>query len=142
MPGHPSEDFATYGAHITKSIAAVVAAYGTAEDPLEYAKKISHRLLPNMLPYTVGTQASLGFVEWNGRSLTDHAPNVMFLCSEHSHPTRDRQRISHFEATKDVPLRSGCSIKIGRLGCGRADRNWRDIVTEDRSRRNAPRHGL
>ena len=26
----------------------------------------------------VGTQASLGFAEWNGRSLTDNAPNVMF----------------------------------------------------------------
>jgi hypothetical protein len=76
--GHPSEDFATYGAHITKSIEAVVTAYGTAEDPHAYAEKIAHRLLPNMLPYTVGTQASLGFVEWNGRSLTDHAPNVMF----------------------------------------------------------------
>jgi hypothetical protein len=76
--GHPSEDFATYGAHITKSIGAVVAAYGTAEDPHAYAEKIAHRLLPNMLPYTVGTQASLGFVEWNGRSLTDNAPNVMF----------------------------------------------------------------
>jgi hypothetical protein len=76
--GHPSEDFATYGSHITKSIGAVVAAYGTAEDPHAYAEKIAHRLLPNMLPYTVGTQASFGFVEWNGRSLTDNAPNVMF----------------------------------------------------------------
>lgn len=76
--GHPSEDFATYGAHIIKSIGAVVAAYGTAEDPHADAEKIAHRLLPNMLPYTVGTQASLGFVEWNGRSLTNNAPNVMF----------------------------------------------------------------
>ncbi|WP_255462333.1 DUF4331 family protein [Granulicella sp. WH15] len=76
--GHPSEDFATYGSHIIKSISSVVAAYGTAEDPHAYAEKIAHRMLPNVLPYTVGTQASLGFVEWNGRSLTDHAPNVMF----------------------------------------------------------------
>jgi hypothetical protein len=76
--GHPSADFATYGAHVTKAIGAVVAAYGTAEDPHAYAEKIAHRLLPNMLPYAVGTQASLGFVEWNGRSLTDNAPNVMF----------------------------------------------------------------
>jgi Domain of unknown function (DUF4331) len=76
--GHPSEDLATYGAHITKSIGAVVAAYGTAEDSHAYAVKIAHRLLPNMLPYNVGTQASLGFVEWNGRTLTDNAPNVMF----------------------------------------------------------------
>lgn len=76
--GHPSTDFATYGEHVIKSISSVVAAYGTAEDPHAYAEKIAHRMLPNMLPYTVGTEASLGFIEWNGRTLTDHAPNVMF----------------------------------------------------------------
>ncbi|MEI9977568.1 MAG: DUF4331 family protein [Edaphobacter sp.] len=76
--GHPSEDFATYGDVLAKKMAAVVAAYGTAEDPNAYGEKIAHRLFPNMLPYTVGTEASLGFVEWNGRTLTDNAPNVMF----------------------------------------------------------------
>ncbi len=34
--------------------------------------------VPNMLPYRVGTPAAFGFVEWNGRSLTDNAPDVMF----------------------------------------------------------------
>jgi len=76
--GRPVDDFATWGEVVTKKIAAVVAAYGTAEDPHEYGEKIAHRLFPNMLPYEVGTQASLGFNEWNGRSLTDNAPNVMF----------------------------------------------------------------
>ena len=76
--GRPIDDFATWGEVVTKKIAAVVAAYGTAEDPHEYGEKIAHRLFPNMLPYEVGTQASLGFNEWNGRSLTDNAPNVMF----------------------------------------------------------------
>jgi hypothetical protein len=76
--GRPSDDFATWGEAITKKIAAVVAAYGTAEDPHAYGEKIAHRLFPNMLPYEVGTQASLGFTGWNGRSLIDNAPNVMF----------------------------------------------------------------
>jgi hypothetical protein len=31
-----------------------------------------------VLPYTVGTPAIFGYAEWNGRSLTDNAPNVMF----------------------------------------------------------------
>jgi len=31
-----------------------------------------------MLPYEVGTPSAFGFVEWNGRSLTDNAPDVMF----------------------------------------------------------------
>ena len=56
----------------------VVAANGTAEDPKAYAEKVAHRFFPNMLPYTVGTPAAFGFAEWNGRSLTDNAPNVMF----------------------------------------------------------------
>src|SRR5580658_3840656 len=76
--GRPADDFATYGAPVGKAIAAVVAANGTAEDPRAYGETLAHRLFPNMLPYTVGTEASLGFVEWNGRSLTDNAPNVMF----------------------------------------------------------------
>jgi uncharacterized protein DUF4331 len=76
--GRPADDFATYGEALSKKMAAVVAAYGTAEDPQVYGEKIAHRLFPNMLPYQVGTQASFGFTEWNGRSLTDNAPNVMF----------------------------------------------------------------
>jgi len=76
--GRPSDDFATYGEAISKSIAGVVAAYGTADDPHGYGDQIAHRLFPNILPYRVGTQALFGFTEWNGRTLTDNAPDVMF----------------------------------------------------------------
>lgn len=76
--GRPADDFATYGAAITKAIAGVVAANGTAEDPRAYGEKVAHRFFPNMLPYEVGTPAAFGFAEWNGRSLTDNAPDVMF----------------------------------------------------------------
>jgi hypothetical protein len=82
--GRPSEDFSIWGEAVTKKIAAVVAAYGTSEDPHEYGEKIAHRLFPNMLPYEVGTPASLGFNEWNGRSLTDNAPDVMFSIAANS----------------------------------------------------------
>jgi len=76
--GRPSEDFAIYGEAITKAIAGVVSAYGTAEDPRGYAETVAHRFFPNVLPYEVGTPAVFGFAAWNGRSLTDNAPNVMF----------------------------------------------------------------
>jgi hypothetical protein len=76
--GRPADDFPVWGEAIAGKIAAVVAAYGTAEAPHEYGEKIAHRFFPNMLPYKVGTQASFGFIEWNGRSLTDNAPDVMF----------------------------------------------------------------
>lgn len=76
--GRPSEDFATYGETVIKAIAGVVSANGTAEDPKAYAERITHRFFPNMLPYEVGTPAVFGFGDWNGRSLTDNAPDVMF----------------------------------------------------------------
>ena len=76
--GRPADDFATYGVAVIKAIAGVVAANGTAEDPRAYAEKVAHRLFPNMLPYEVGTPSIFGFTEWNGRSLTDNAPDVMF----------------------------------------------------------------
>jgi hypothetical protein len=74
----PADDTANYGTTITDAVAAVVAAYGTAEDPRAYAAAVAAKLLPDVLPYTVGTPAAYGFNDLNGRSLTDNAPDVMF----------------------------------------------------------------
>ncbi|MBB6144411.1 hypothetical protein HNQ77_002363 [Silvibacterium bohemicum] len=76
--GRPADDFATWGDALAKKMAAVVAAYGTSEDPQAYGEKIAHRMFPNIMPYHVGTSASYGFLEWNGRTMTDNAPDVMF----------------------------------------------------------------
>ncbi len=76
--GRPADDLATYGETVANAIAAVVAATGTSEDPAAYGRKVAHRFCPNILPYEVGTQATFGFAEWNGRSLTDNVPDVMF----------------------------------------------------------------
>jgi hypothetical protein len=76
--GRPSDDFATYGALVVKEVADVVAAYGTSQAPRAYAEKVARRFFPNMLPYTVGTDATFGLAEWNGRTMTDNAPDVMF----------------------------------------------------------------
>ena len=76
--GRPADDFATFGERVGKAIAGVVSANGTAEDPRAYGEKVARRFCPNILPYEVGTPASFGFAEWNGRSLTDNAPDVMF----------------------------------------------------------------
>jgi hypothetical protein len=76
--GWPSGDFKTYGEAVIKAVSGAVTANGTAEDPKDYAEKVAHQIFPNMLPYIVGTPAVFGFADWNGRSLTDNAPNVMF----------------------------------------------------------------
>ncbi|HYM00932.1 MAG TPA: DUF4331 family protein, partial [Blastocatellia bacterium] len=76
--GRPADDLRTHGATIAKAVAGVVSANGTAQDPAAYGEKIAHRFCPNILPYEVGTPAIFGFAEFNGRSLTDNAPDVMF----------------------------------------------------------------
>ncbi len=53
-------------------------ANGTSADPEGYGEAIAKRFFPNILPYTVGTVACFGFAGWNGRALTDNAPDVMF----------------------------------------------------------------
>lgn len=76
--GRPADDLHTHGPTIAKAVAGVIAAYGTAEDPQAYGEKVARQLCPNILPYEVGTPAVFGFAGWNGRSLTDNAPDVMF----------------------------------------------------------------
>jgi hypothetical protein len=76
--GRPADDFTEFGETVINEIAGIVRAHGTAEDPHAYAEQVAHRFLPNILHYEVGTPASFGFLEQNGRSLIDNAPNVMF----------------------------------------------------------------
>ena len=76
--GRPADDFSVYGEFVTKAVENVVRAYGTSDTPRAYAEMVVHRFFPNVLPYIVGTPAMFGFAEWNGRTLTDNAPDVMF----------------------------------------------------------------
>lgn len=76
--GSPATDFEVHGSTFAEMIEAVVGAYGDVADPRDYAHHVARRFLPNVLPYVVGSPASFGFDRWNGRSLIDNAPNVMF----------------------------------------------------------------
>jgi hypothetical protein len=76
--GNPADDMAAYGGTMRSAIARVVAARGTADDAAAYADRVVNRFLPNVLPYDVGSKAAFGFATWNGRSLIDNAPEVMF----------------------------------------------------------------
>src|SRR5260370_8749596 len=82
--GVPATDFEMFGETVIKAVAGVVGAYGTAADPRAYAETVAHRALPNVLPYRVGTPAAFGFAGWNGRSLTDNAPDVMFTVASNT----------------------------------------------------------
>ena len=74
---HPSQDYAAEGEHLAGHVSAVVAATGTSAEPDVYGLAVAKALLPDVLPYVVGTPASFGFVTRNGRTLADNAPEAM-----------------------------------------------------------------
>jgi hypothetical protein len=74
---HPSQDYAAEGEHLADHVSAVVAAAGTSAEPDVYGLTVARTLLPDVLPYVVGTPASFGFATRNGRTLADNAPEAM-----------------------------------------------------------------
>ena len=74
---HPSQDYAAEGEHMADHVSAVVAAAGTSAAPDVYGLTVAKTLLPDVLPYVVGTPASFGFVTRNGRTLADNVPEAM-----------------------------------------------------------------
>jgi hypothetical protein len=73
----PAADRANDGPRVLDFVAAAARNSGTAR-PAAYAEVVAHRLLPNLLPYRVGTPAEFSFAEFNGRALADNAPEVMY----------------------------------------------------------------
>lgn len=74
---HPSDDLRAAGQYIADRVAAVMSASGTSDDPQGYGRTVARRLLPDVLPYVVGTPATYGFAAFNGRTLADNAPEAM-----------------------------------------------------------------
>ena len=74
---HPAQDFAVEGGHLAGHVAAVVAATGTVDDAEAYGQAVARELLPDVLPYEVGTAATFGFAGRNGRTIADNAPEAM-----------------------------------------------------------------
>jgi hypothetical protein len=74
---HPAQDVAADGGNLARRVAALVAASGTAGDPEGYGLTVARQLLPDVLPYEVGTPATFGFAVRNGRTMADNAPEAM-----------------------------------------------------------------
>jgi hypothetical protein len=74
---HPAQDFAAEGGHLAGHVAAVVAESGTVDDAEAYGQAVARQLLPDVLPYEVGTRATFGFAGRNGRPMADNAPEAM-----------------------------------------------------------------
>jgi hypothetical protein len=69
-------------------VASTVARSGSVADPVGYGETVARRLLPDVLPYEVGSSAGFTFASFNGRALGDNAPEVMFsLATNTAAPT-------------------------------------------------------
>lgn len=75
--GHPADDRAHDGERVADIVAAAAGSSGT-DDPRAHADLVVARLLPDVLPYRVGSSAEFGFAGFNGRTLADNAPEVMY----------------------------------------------------------------
>jgi hypothetical protein len=83
----PAADRANDEARVRDFITAAARNTGTA-NPSAYAEAVTQRLLPDLLPYRVGTPAAFSFAGFNGRSLADNAPEVMYgLITNSGFPT-------------------------------------------------------
>jgi Domain of unknown function (DUF4331) len=74
----PEDDRTNYLEVFTEQISGVTAALGTTNSPAACATEVATKILPDLLPYVVGTDAEFGFAGINGRFLSDNAPEVMF----------------------------------------------------------------
>ena len=74
---HPADDLANDGERVAAFVAAAARHTGLS-DPEAYGRTVAARLLPDVLPYQVGTSAGFTFAGVNGRALADNAPEVIY----------------------------------------------------------------
>jgi hypothetical protein len=75
---HPADDPVNYTKAIRDLVAGTIRRLGTSARPDAYAEGVAERLIPDTLPYQVGTAAIFGFTNFNGRTLGDNTPEVVF----------------------------------------------------------------
>jgi hypothetical protein len=97
----PSDDRAVYGPLFAGLVASVVAVHETADDPAAYGAVVTDLLLPDILPYRIGSVASFSFAVRNGRTLTDNAPDVMLSLATNSPLAVGLSRRSASSAPRD-----------------------------------------
>ncbi len=73
----PADDPANDTDRVAGFVATAVRRTGIS-DPDGYGRAVAARLLPDVLPYEVGTTAAFTFAGFNGRALADNAPEVMY----------------------------------------------------------------
>lgn len=94
----PSDDQSRFIAQVGGVAERLAALAGSAVSPADYAKQMTARLFPTMLPYQVGTAAAFDFAGFNGRALTDDVMDVILTLATNTAlgdgvvPDKDRTR--------------------------------------------------
>jgi hypothetical protein len=115
----PSDDRRLYAERFADLVAGVVAAYGTAEDPQAYGIGVVSMMLPDVLRYEVGTVASYGFAGWNGRTLGDNAPEIMYsLATCQTRRPRRRRSGNAERRSPRAPIGPLAAAKPGAMAPG------------------------
>ncbi|MFI0353291.1 DUF4331 family protein [Actinomadura sp. 9N407] len=73
----PADDPANDAGRIAAFVAAAVRRTGIG-NPEGYGRAVAAWILPDILPYEVGTPAAFSFAGFNGRGLADNAPEVIY----------------------------------------------------------------
>jgi hypothetical protein len=81
---HPADDPASYGPGIADLVSSTVERLGTSDRASAYADSVVERIVADTLRYVVGSPAVFGFARFNGRRLTDNAPEAMFSLATNS----------------------------------------------------------
>ena len=73
-PVDDQSDFISQVGGVAEKLSALA---GSAASPADYAKQMTARLFPTMLPYELNTPAAFDFAGFNGRALTDDVMDVI-----------------------------------------------------------------
>ncbi|MFZ3360551.1 MAG: DUF4331 family protein, partial [Xanthobacteraceae bacterium] len=73
----PADDQDPFIAQVDQVAQKLTMLAGSAASPAGYAKQLTARLFPTILPYQLGTPAAFDFVSFNGRALTDDVMDVI-----------------------------------------------------------------
>jgi Domain of unknown function (DUF4331) len=73
----PSDDQTPFVTQVRQVIERLVGLAGSTAHPADYAKQVTDRLFPTMLPYKLDTSATFAFTGFNGRALSDDVTDVI-----------------------------------------------------------------
>jgi hypothetical protein len=113
----PADDQSSFIAQVGGVAEKITTLSGSAANPSEYARQMTARLFPTMLPYELDTPAAFDFADFNGRALTDDVMDVILTLASNSaladgvapDPHRTRRDFPYFGSPfteneqKDVP---------------------------------------